>query len=596
MGLTLERLSDLSTEQAQIEIVAEYEKCQEDIGYCMRTYFTVMDPILTERVQFDMYPYQNKAVKDFEKYRYNMTMKTRQTGFTTVAAVYAAAYMCVRKNQVIYALANKMKNSRKFLRMVRAALDDARKRAPWLVPDYDKKNNGKDSFTVSTGCIITAEPNTEEAGRAETINLLFIDEVAAIDEQNPGRMEEIWAAAGPTLNRSRGTCIAISTPRGQTGWYFDQYTHAQEIGWNVIEAHWSKHPIYNKGLYMFAKSQTDKRVRAEMQTHGLTISHTKDVPGGKLIFFNDEWPDVSHPDDLARYKTPDTYQYILDGKLRSPWYDAESKRLGPRKTTCELDCSFAGSGGEVLGAQVLRALDLTVKNNPPINKPGKGLWKSYKEYGEFNPNKKYIVSVDTATGDGTDYSAFTVIECESKTVIATYKEQLHPDHFAEIIALVGQRFGDAMVIVENAGGGLTTLLRLKELKYPSIYYHKLKKKDPTKTEKKKKLGFWQGQDERALGGDKVEQWINSDKLKIYSEDLVAELHTWIWDKDGKRRHAPGKNDDCIMALQIGVYYIAYVLEKETKNRNIMNTAFSIEKTDWEKKRSNNDRGFNIRYL
>ncbi len=31
-----------------------------------------------------------------------------------------------------------------------------------------------------------------------------------------------------TLTRSRGTCIAISTPRGKSGWYFDQYSDADE--------------------------------------------------------------------------------------------------------------------------------------------------------------------------------------------------------------------------------------------------------------------------------------------------------------------------------------------------------------------------------
>jgi hypothetical protein len=594
-ALTLKYLNTLTPEEQQRAIVQEYLKCQNDIGYCMRTYFTAMDPKKGKRVLFDMYPYQEQAVSDFQQYKKNMTMKTRQTGLTTVCTVYAAAYMSLKKNQIIYALANKLKVSRKFLKMVRDVLDEARKYYPWLVPAYLDGNDGKDSFSVATGCTITAEPNTDEACRSETINLLFIDEVAAIDKLHPGRMEAIWASAGPTLARSGGTCIAISTPKGQSGWYYDQYIHAQENGWNIIEAHWSEHPDYRKGLYLFAKTADDKNVIDAIETYGLAITETKEIQGGQIIFFDEGWPNINHPDDAVKYKTKDTYHYILDGKLRSPWYDVESKGLGPQMTKCELDCSFAGSGSEVLDAEVLRALSVMAQKHKPIIPPGKGIWKSYKEFEEPNVHHSYVTCVDTATGDGSDYSAFVVIDCQIKKVVATFKDQLFPDVFTDVVFQVGTRFNQAKAVVENAGGGLTVLLGLEKLKYP-IYRHKLKSKDPTRRDRRSKLGLWMDEGVRDLSTTKLDEWIRTDEIKIFSEDLVAELHTWIWDKDGKRRHAPGKHDDLIMATAMGVYYIAYILEQQSANTKNMSTIMSVDRVGWGNKDNHTNRGFKIGYL
>jgi hypothetical protein len=264
-------------------------------------------------------------------------------------------------------------------------------------------------------------------------------------------------------------------------------------------------------------------------------------------------------------------------------------------TRCELDCSFAGSGSEVLDAEILRALNVMAQKFKPISSPGKGIWKSYKEWEVPNVHNSYVISVDTATGDGSDFSSFAVINNQTKKVVATFKDQLFPDVFAEVIATVGARFNNATAVVENAGGGLTVLLGLQKFKYPHIYRHKLKSKDPGTRDRRSKLGLWTDEGVRNLMTEKLDEWIRTDTLKVYSEDLVAELHTWIWDKDGKRRHAPGKHDDLVMATAMGVYYIAFVLEKSGVNRDNMNKMFSVDRTGMGSG-SGPDRGFRVSYL
>lgn len=551
--ITTSDLKTLSDEKRRETIIKEFQKCRKDPVYCIETYFTVLDSAKGERVPFKLYPHQQRAVRDFEETPLNMTMKTRQMGFTAVSSAYVAWYMITKQNQIINALAQEKKTSRKFLRQVRETLDYAKRKAPWLVAGYSESNNGKDSFTLKTNCIITAEANKPDACRGDTLNLLIIDEVAAISH-----MEEIWAAAGLTLTKSRGKCIAISTPKGQSGWYFEQYTHAEENGWNIIEAHWSEHPDYKRGMYQWIKDETKP-------------------DGGYIKYYNEQWPDVRDPIQLKKYSTRELYNYVRDGRLRSPWYDYESKRLGVQKTRCELDCSFSGSGSEVIDAEIIRAIEMVAKDNPPISHDdlgitGRGLWKSYKQFKDYDPDHGYILSADVATGDGSDYSGCVVVDITTKEVVATYKEQLDPLQYAKIIKDIAITFGGCLVIVEYQGPGLTVLLELKTLKYMNIYYHTMKKGEITKNQKRK-IGFWQGDSTRTLGGDRLEECINSGEIKIYSTDITAELHTWIWATDGKRRHADGKHDDLIMALTNAMFYIFYVVTKRANNNNAMRSQF-----------------------
>lgn len=552
--LTLEYLNTLPPDRRNIEIVKEYQKCRKDPIYTIETYFTVLDAAKGKRQPFLLYPHQKRAVTAFVEYPYNLSMKSRQMGFTTLTMAFIAWVMCTKSNQVINALAQEKKTSRKFLRGVRQTLDNGRKLAPWLVPGYSENNNGRDSFTVLTGCIVMAEANKPDACRGDTINWLFCDEISAITH-----MDDIWASAGITLTKSNGHCIGISTPKGQSGWYYEQYTRAEENGWNIVEAHWSEHPDYSLGMYQYIKDPAHP-------------------DGGYIKHYNEGWPDVSNPIAIKKYKTKETYPFVIDGRLRSPWYDYESKKLGVQKTRCELDCSFAGSGSEVFEPETIRALKQKAKLVPVIPNiqlglQDKGPFKSYKQYREFNPDHGYCISADVATGDGSDFSTAVIIDLTTKEVVGTYKDMVETTLFAKVLAEIGRRFGNCVIIVEYQGPGISVLMELKNnIRYSNLYQHDLKRNEITKPQRKK-IGFWQGQSTRALGGDKTEEVINTGEFLIYSLDFFTELETWIWDKDGKRRHAPGKNDDLIMAFSNAMFYIYHALERKKHNREMMKKHF-----------------------
>lgn len=557
--LTFKLLKSMTPAERSVAIFKEKIKCSLDFKYLIETYFTV-DAGGT-RKSFVLYPHQIKALKAYIKYPNNITMKTRQMGFTTFTSAYVAACMISSNNFKTLIISKEMNSSKDFLKNIKDILDNSRKltrlgendNAPsWLIPDYKEGYNNKESFELDNGSYAKAQGNTEDAGRGISgLHLAIVDEVAFIDRKSPQRMNEIWAAIGPALSTVKGKAIMISTPKGSSGWYYDTYTNSKVMGFNIIEAHWTEHPIFNQGQYQW-------------------IADKNHVDGGYVKYYNNTWPDTLFDKEAGEYieVKKNIYLFKKDGKIRSPWYDFESNKLGPQKTACELDCSFMGTGGEVLETEILR--DMKTYAATCDFKYLESVQKFMDEYNEFiEPieGHKYLISADVATGDGSDNSSIVILDLNEMQIAGTFKANLLPNVFAKILSELGYRFNKAVILVENAGGGGTTLQELKEMFYPNIYYSTLNKKDETLGVKKRKIGLWVSADVRQKGGDKLEMFIREKKITIPCSRLVLEFYTWIWDKDGKRRHAPGKHDDLIMALQHAIYYYCFVYKKQYRNQN-----------------------------
>ncbi len=370
----------------------------------------------------------------------------------------------------------------------------------------------------------------------------------------------------------------ISTPKGAFGWYYDTYTNAKERGFNIIDAHWTVHPLFNQGQYQWIPDATKPG-------------------GGQLKFYNDKWPEelLDRDSGISRKIPKDKYQFILDGKVRSPWYDTESMKLGPIKTACELDCSFVGTGGEVFEAAILRDMQLYADTQTFTIPYAKGVMTKYREYEKPEEHGIYVLAADVATGDGSDYSTIVVMNLRTLKICATFKAQLLPNAFARVIMEIGKKYNKAIAVVENAGGGGTTLQELKVMGYNNVYYSTLNKKDESLGVKKRKIGLWVSEEVRTKGGDKLEEFIRSQTILVNCTELVAEFYNWIWDKDGRRRHAPSKHDDLIMALQHAVYYYFYVYKRNMRNRtNFLNVFDQETVTVWgENDPMKSGRGLNI---
>lgn len=595
MKITKDYLKTLSDEDKRKAVLKEYYKCSLDPKYTIETYFTVQAGL--NIIPFKLFPHQAEALEAYEKYTYSITMKTRQMGFTTFTAAYIAWNIMTKNNFKVLLISKAMNDSQKFLEDIVRIIDQCQRDNPWLMPQYHTKNKRK-IIMAGTGSSVEAQATGEDAGRGISgLNLLVVDEVAFIDRRNPEKMNEIWSAAGVALTTVKGKAILISTPKGTAGFYYETYTNADKKGWHIIDAHWTKHPKFSQGAYQW---EIDKSLPEGGRLKYYNSGYWDD--DGQFITYKEgkwELKTTTWPAEIYDQKTNEyiklnieEYPFILDGKVRSPWYDIESVRLGPTRTRCELDCSFTGTGGEVFDGDILRDMkmyaDSCVWTNPYAEK--KGAFANYREFEAAKEGHKYVIAADVATGDGSDYSTFVVFDLTAFRICGTYKAQILPTAFAHVLMVVGRDFGSCQLIVENQGGGYTTLQTLKVKGYPSIYYSTLNKKDPSTGLKKRKIGLWASEDVRLQGGDQVEEKIRMKEISIPCSVLVEEFYNWIWDKDGKRRHAPGKNDDLEMAFQHALWYAVYVYNRGERNRGNFRKIFEIQRNNQTVRISDQDHG------
>ena len=69
-------------------IKREYLKCVEEPVHFMRKYCTIQHP-QKGKVKFDLYPFQEKCLNEFKDNRYNIILKSRQLGISTLSAGFA---------------------------------------------------------------------------------------------------------------------------------------------------------------------------------------------------------------------------------------------------------------------------------------------------------------------------------------------------------------------------------------------------------------------------------------------------------------------------------------------------------------------------
>ena len=66
----------------------EYKRCSQDPIHFMRKYCVIQHPT-RGKMLFNLYPFQEKSLEQLKDNRYNIILKSRQLGISTLTAGYA---------------------------------------------------------------------------------------------------------------------------------------------------------------------------------------------------------------------------------------------------------------------------------------------------------------------------------------------------------------------------------------------------------------------------------------------------------------------------------------------------------------------------
>jgi hypothetical protein len=253
--------------------IAEIVKCGKDPAYFINRYVQIQHP-LKGRIPFHTFPFQDDCLVAFNEHRFNVVVKSRQLGLSTLTAAYAVWLAMFRKDKSILIIATKLAVAQNFIKKVKIALTGIPK---WMwITEITAKNTQAIEF--SNGSQIKAVPTSDDAGRSEALSLLIVDEAAFI--RNFG---ELWKGLYPTLSTG-GRAILVSTPNGTGGQYSDIY-HGAEVGdneFNPIKLPWDVHPErddkwFDKEARNLNKQQIAQELLCDFQASGETFLSAEDL-------------------------------------------------------------------------------------------------------------------------------------------------------------------------------------------------------------------------------------------------------------------------------------------------------------------------------
>ena len=292
------------------EIQSEILKCGKDPVYFLNTYARISD---TQKgpIPFRTYDFQDQVLKDMKDFRFNVVLKARQLGLSTIVAGYIAWLMLFHRDKNVLILATKLLSASNLVKKVKYII----KSLPEWLMIADVKIDNRNSFELTNGSQIKASATSGDAGRSEALSLLVLDEAAFIENMN-----DLWTGVYPTL-ATGGRCISISTPNGVGNWFHQTYVNAEsgENEFHPIKLHWSVHPNRDQAWFEKETKNMSKREIAQEYECSFNASGETVIAAEDLEFLRNNTKEPKHRTGIDRnywiwkeFNSDHTYVLVAD--------------------------------------------------------------------------------------------------------------------------------------------------------------------------------------------------------------------------------------------------------------------------------------------
>jgi hypothetical protein len=452
------------------------------------------------------------------------------SGMSTIFALYSLWRTHFFEAEMIDVVSVKQKKAQQFVKKIYSTLNSL---PAWMKKPIKYQNQQEVTFDhgVSTSTILS-ESQSDNAGRGDSLSVVILDEAAFY--QSEKMIRGIIASAQPTLNKTGGQLILISTPNqvsGRGAYYYEQVVEARS-GLNkdtkYIEIDWWEVP-------------DDSRIKGPKKGYNEILE--KAIKESYYYNINIKKKYKQFFDPIAR-----------DRYLENEWLKAAVDDLGFATYRQEILHDFIVSGDKVFTEEQLKEIENKVQE--PIKKDVLGdsavenlwIWK------EPIPGHRYIIGVDISSGTSNDFSGIEVIDVEEYEQVAEFKGKTSTPILSRLIKKLGRYYNEAFIVIECNSIG--------EAVFNGVYYsdidpynnvYKIKK---TKNGVSRMTGWITDVKSRKLITNDFIDWFVvselSEKLKVYSKRLWLEMTTWVW-KGNKAEHSDSAHDDLIMSFAIAMY-------------------------------------------
>lgn len=215
------------------EIISEYVKCSQDPIYFCENYMKIVN-VDKGLIPFKLYDYQKTMVNTMANDNRVVLTTSRQAGKSTTTCAFILWYILFNENKTVALLANKGETAREILGKIQLAYQHLPK---WLQQGVIEWNKG--SFELENGSRVIAAATSSDSIRGYSINLLFIDEAAFVEN-----FDAFFTSTYPTISSGETTkVILVSTPKGLNHYYHIwSNAIAGKNGYTPIMVKWTQVP------------------------------------------------------------------------------------------------------------------------------------------------------------------------------------------------------------------------------------------------------------------------------------------------------------------------------------------------------------------
>jgi phage terminase large subunit len=151
----------------------------------------------------------------------------RQTGKSTTVAAVALQQLLTAAGALVLVVAPSERQSHELFRKVLSAYQSLGQPIP-------AAKSNQSELELENGSRLVALPGREETIRSFSgVDLLILDEASRVPD-------DLYRSVRPMLAVSRGRLLALSTPFGQRGWFYEEWVGAGP--WQRIQVPWSMCP------------------------------------------------------------------------------------------------------------------------------------------------------------------------------------------------------------------------------------------------------------------------------------------------------------------------------------------------------------------
>nr|MDT0253066.1 hypothetical protein [Endozoicomonas sp.] len=349
-----------------------------------------------------------------------------------------------------------------------------------------------------------------------------------------------------------------------------QLFHGSEV------AFWPNADEHLAGVLQAVPNENNTEVILESTANGVGgvfYDYVMDADAGRgdfeLVFIPWFWQD-EYRAEVPQDHTPDTderylkQQYDLeDSQLqwrRQKIYELKSEDKFKQEYPCNIQEAFLFSGRPVFDPKHTEAAkqecyspkwqcELTPNG---LNRQKKGLLKIW-----YPPDgaQKYVIGCDVAEGLAPvndkhkhgDYSSIDVLD-RSGYQVAHWSGHVPPDDLGKLPDHLGRYYNNALIGVERNNHGLTTITKLKDLKYPNLYMETTV--DQRTQKRTKRLGWLTTTKSKPLMIDHLAALLRDADAGICNVDTVKECQTYIIEDNGATNAQEGCFDDRVISYAI----------------------------------------------